>query len=690
MISGATIHNFIPMPKPSQSLLKKISQLKKKINEHNYRYHILDDPLISDAAYDKLFRQLEDLEKKYPQLISQNSPTQRVGSTPLSAFLQVEHKVPMLSLENAFSDKEVLAFNKRIQERLGTQHDIEYACEPKLDGIAVSLSYQKGQLIRAATRGDGNYGEDITLNVRTILSIPLQLRGEDYPDNLEVRGEVYIPKQAFQQLNNRLKEAGEKTFVNPRNAAAGSLRQLNPKITAQRALAFFTHSVGEIKKGALAKTHTAMLDQFKKWGLPRCPQTQTVANIQSCLQYYHQIEKQRAALPYEIDGVVYKVNSLSLQQQLGFVSRAPRWALAHKFPAQEEFTKIVAIEFQVGRTGALTPVARLKPVFVGGATLSNATLHNMDEVKRKDIRVGDTVIIRRAGDVIPEVVRVIEAKRPPNTHPLRLIKHCPVCGSDVIKLETEAAARCSGALFCPAQRKEVIKHFASRKAMNIEGLGDKLVEQLVDHHLIKNVSELYHLTPEQLTPLARMGEKSAKKLCAAILASKKTSLARFLYALGIRDVGISTALNLAQHFRGLQAIMEADQAQLQSISDIGPVVAAHIKKFFSEPHNLKIIQNLQDAGIIWPKPTVYPSPNLSALAGKSFVLTGSLSQLNRDQAARLLQELGAIVHSSVSQKTDYVVVGKDPGSKLTRAKALGLKLLTENQFLALLKRANLS
>ncbi len=677
------------MPEPSQSLVKKITLLKKKINEHNYRYHVLDDPLISDAAYDQLFRELTDLEKQYPELISYNSPSQRVGSTPLTAFAQVEHKIPMLSLENAFSDKEVLAFNKRLQERLGTQHDIEYACEPKLDGIAVSLSYQKGQLIRAATRGDGNRGEDITLNIRTILSIPLQLRGSDYPESLEVRGEVYIPKKAFQQLNNRLKEVGEKTFVNPRNAAAGSLRQLNPKITAQRALAFFTHSVGEIKKGALAKTHTAMLDQFKKWGLPRCPQTQTVRNIQSCLQYYHKIKKQRLTLPYEIDGVVYKVNSLSLQQQLGFVSRAPRWALAYKFPAQEELTQVVAIEFQVGRSGALTPVARLKPVFVGGATVSNATLHNMDEVKRKDIRVGDTVVIRRAGDVIPELVRVIEAKRPPNTHPLRLIKHCPVCGSEVIKLKTEAAARCSGILFCPAQRKEMIKHFASRKAMNIEGLGDKLVEQLVDHHLVNNVSELYHLKPEQLIHLEHMGEKSAKKLSAAILASKKTSLARFLYALGIRDVGITTALNLARHFQQLKAIMKADEAQLQSIPDIGPIVAAHIKKFFNVPHNLKIIQDLLAAGIVWPKSTTHPWQNLSALAGKSFVLTGSLSQLSRDQATHLLQELGAIVHSRVSQKTDYLIVGRDPGSKLTRAKALNLKLLTENQFLSLLKKTNL-
>jgi DNA ligase (NAD+) len=674
---------------PNDSIIKKIAQLKKKINEHNYRYHILDEPLISDAAYDKLFRELEDLEKQHPQLISNDSPTQRIGSTPLTSFQQVQHAIPMLSLENAFSEKEVFAFNKRIQERLHTEKDIEFACEPKLDGIAVSLTYHKGLLIRAATRGDGNIGEDITLNIRTILSIPLQLRGSDYPTHLEVRGEVYIPKKAFQQLNSRLKEAGEKTFVNPRNAAAGSLRQLNPKITAQRSLAFFTHSVGQIKEGKLASTHTAILNQFKEWGLPRCPQTQTAQNISACLDYYYKIEKQRAQLPYEIDGVVYKVNSIALQQQLGFVSRAPRWALAHKFPAQEEFTQVLAIEFQVGRTGALTPVARLQPVFVGGATISNATLHNMDEVKRKDIRVGDTVVIRRAGDVIPEVVSVIQAKRPANTHPLKLPKHCPICGSDIVKIATESVARCSGALYCPAQRKEAIKHFASRKAMNIEGLGNKLVEQLVDKDLIKDVSGLYHLMPDQLANLEHLGEKSALKLCEAIQTSKKTSLTRFLYGLGIRDVGITTALNLTQHFQGLKPIMQADEESLQTIPDIGPVVAAHVQKFFSEPHNLEVIQNLLAAGITWRKPSINLQPP-SLLAGKSFVLTGSLSELSREQATTLLQELGAKVTSSVTKKTDYVIAGKDPGSKLTRAQELGLSILTENKFLELLKKANLS
>lgn len=676
--------------KPSTILIKKIDQLKKKINEHNYRYHILDEPSISDAHYDKLFRELEDLEKQYPELISNDSPTQRVGSTPLTSFQQVQHAIPMLSLENAFSEKEVFAFNKRIQERLHTEKEIEYACEPKLDGVAVSLIYQNGQLIRAATRGDGTTGEDITLNIRTILSIPLQLRGSNYPTDLEVRGEVYIPKKAFQQLNDRLKQAGEKTFVNPRNAAAGSLRQLNPKITAQRSLAFFTHSVGQIKGGKLAPTHTAILNQFKEWGLPRCPQTQTAKNILACLDYYHKIEQQRSKLPYDIDGVVYKVNSIELQQQLGFVSRAPRWALAHKFPAQEEFTQVLAIEFQVGRTGALTPVARLKPVFVGGATISNATLHNMDEVKRKDIRVGDTVIIRRAGDVIPEVVSVIIEKRPPNTHLLKLPKHCPICGSNIVKTETESVARCSGALFCPAQRKEAIKHFASRKAMNIEGLGNKLVEQLVDKHLVKDVSDIYHLTPEQLAELEHLGEKSAQKLCNAILASKKTSLARFLYGLGIRDVGVRTALNLTQNFQDLKSIMQANEESLQNISDIGPIVAAHIKKFFSEPHNLAVIKNLLAAGISWANPISIKRKHLSLLSGKSFVLTGSLSELSREQATHRLQELGAKVSSSVSKKTDYLVVGKDPGSKLTHAQQFGLTILTENKFLALLKKANLS
>lgn len=679
------------MPKPSDSIIKKIVQLKKKINDHNYHYHILDAPVISDATYDKLFRELEALEKKYPELISNDSPTQRVGSTPLTSFQQVEHAIPMLSLENAFSEKEVFAFNKRIQERLKTQQDIEYACEPKLDGIAVSLTYYKGKLIRAATRGDGNTGEDVTLNIRTILSVPLQLRGQDYPSNLEVRGEIYIPKKAFQQLNDRLKKNGEKTFVNARNAAAGSLRQLNPKITAQRSLAFFTHSVGQIKNGKLADTHTAILKQFKHWGLPRCPQTQTAKNILACLEYYHKIQKQRITLPYEIDGVVYKVNAIALQKQLGFVSRAPRWALAHKFPAQEEFTQVLAIEFQVGRTGALTPVARLQPVFVGGATISNATLHNMDEVKRKDIRVGDTVIIRRAGDVIPEVVNVVKEKRPPNTHPLKLPKHCPICGSDVLKIETEAAARCSGVLYCPAQRKEAIKHFASRKAMDIEGLGNKLVDQLVDTHLIKDVSDLYHLMPKQLAVLEHLGEKSAQKLFNAIHASKKTSLTRFLYGLGIRDVGITTALNLAQHFQALKPIMKADEESLQGIPDIGPIVAAHIKKFFSEAHNLEVIKRLLDVGITWPKPIGATKQQYhSLLTGKTFVLTGSLSDLSREQAMHLLQELGAKVSSSVSKKTDYVIVGKDPGSKLNRAQELGLTVLTENKFLELLKKANLS
>ncbi len=673
----------MPMPKPSPTILKKIALLKKKINEQNYRYYILDDPLISDSTFDKLFRDLQALEAQYPELITEDSPTQRVGPTPLTSFKQVEHALLMLSLDNAFSEKEVLAFNKRIQDRLATDKAIEYSCEPKLDGIAVSLSYERGKLVRAATRGDGNIGEDITLNIRTILSIPLQLRGQDYPEILEVRGEVYIPKKRFQQLNQRLQQAGEKTFVNPRNAAAGSLRQLDPKITAQRHLAFFTHSLGEIKEGKLATTHTAILQQFEQWGLPRCPQTQSVQGIDACLAYYDKIAKQRLNLPYEIDGVVYKVNSLALQQRLGFISRAPRWALAHKFPAQEELSRVLAIEFQVGRTGALTPVARLEPVFVGGATVSNATLHNIDEIQRKDIRIGDTVVVRRAGDVIPKVVRVIIEKRPPHTLPVQLPKQCPVCGSEVTKLPSEAAARCNGALYCSAQLKEAIKHFASRKAMNIEGLGDKIIDQLVEKAVIKNVADLYTLTAPQLAHLERLGEKSAAKLCQSITRSKKTAFARFLYALGIRDVGISTATNLANHFQQLSSLMQADRETLQSLSDIGPIVATHIKKFFTQTHNQEIIQRLLDSGVHWPKPG---AKKHSLLTHKIFVLTGSLAHLTREEATHRLQEQGAKVSQSVSKKTDYIVVGTDPGSKFTQAKKLGVTALTEEAFLKLLKQ----
>jgi DNA ligase (NAD+) len=671
------------MPKkPSLTVVKKMAQLKKKINEHNYRYYILDDPAISDATFDTLFRDLQALEAQYPELITDDSPTQRVGATPLTRFKHVEHAVPMLSLENAFSEKEVLAFNKRIQDKLASDKAIEYACEPKLDGIAVSMVYHKGKLIRAATRGDGNIGEDITLNIRTILTIPLQLRGTNYPETLEIRGEVYIPKKAFQQLNHRLQQAGEKIFVNPRNAAAGSLRQLDPKITAQRALAFFTHSIGEVKKGHLADKHTEILKQCETWGLPRCPQTQSLHGIAGCLAYYHKIAQQRPLLPYEIDGVVYKVNSLTLQRQLGFVARAPRWALAHKFPAQEALSRILAVEFQVGRTGALTPVARLEPIFVGGATVSNATLHNIDEISRKDIRVGDTVVVRRAGDVIPEIVRVIKEKRPKHTSTIRLPKHCPVCGAEVTKLAAEAVARCNGALYCPAQLKETIKHFAGRKAMNIEGLGDKLLAQLVKKAIIKDVADLYTLTIPQLADLERLGEKSATKLYHAIAASKKSTLARFLYALGIRDVGVATALSLANHFQTLKPLMQADEESLQTIPDIGPIVAAHIKKFFTQTHNREIIQRLIALGIHWPKST--PVAKQTHLSGKTFVLTGTLQHLTREKATELLQKHGAKVSQSVSQKTDYVIVGKEPGAKLLHAQKLGIICLTETDFLALL------
>jgi DNA ligase (NAD+) len=665
---------------PKSALIKKIEHLKKQINEHNYRYYTLDDPLISDAAFDKLFRRLQTLEEQYPECITQDSPTQRVGTTPLTCFTQITHALPMLSLENAFSEEEVLAFNKRVQDRLAMQKPIEYACEPKLDGVAVSLTYAKGKLIRAATRGDSNIGEDITLNIRTILSIPLQLRGDDYPEILEVRGEVYIPKKAFQQLNDRLQKTGEKIFVNPRNAAAGSLRQLDPKITAQRALAFFTHSVGDIKKGNLADKHTDILQQFEHWGLPRCPQTQRANGIEACLAYYHKISQQRPHLRYEIDGVVYKVNSRTLQQRLGFVSRAPRWALAYKFPAQTALTRLLAIEFQVGRTGVLTPVAHLQPVFVGGATIRKATLHNIDEIHRKDCRVGDTVFVRRAGDVIPEIVRIVEEKRPKQTFPIKLPLQCPACGAKVIKLASESAAHCSGGLYCPAQLKETVRHFVSRKAMNIAGLGNQLVKQLVDKQVIKDLAALYRVTPEQLADLEHLGKKSATKLYMAITSSKKTTFTRFLYALGIPHVGISTALNLANHFQELNPLMQADEASLQSISDIGAIVATHIRQFFSDAHNKEIIQGLLSAGIYWPKSYA----KKSSLTGKIFVLTGSLSRLSREEASHLLQTKGAKVSHGVSKKTSYLVLGKNPGSKLLHAKKLGITCLTEEAFLKLL------
>ncbi|MDH5767099.1 MAG: NAD-dependent DNA ligase LigA, partial [Gammaproteobacteria bacterium] len=563
---------------------QRASALRQLLNHHSYQYYVLDAPEIPDVEYDRLYRELLAIEKQFPDLITSDSPTQRVGDKPLDSFSQVKHEVPMLSLDNVFNDEELTAFYKRVQDRLSIEKSIEFAAEPKLDGLAISLLYENGVLIRAGTRGDGTTGEDVTQNVRTIRAVPLHLQGDDYPDVLEVRGEVFMPKAGFEKLNRDAVTRGEKTFANPRNAAAGSLRQLDPKIAASRPLAMYCYSVGKISGQASARTHSELLDRLAGWGLPLCKERAVVKGVQGCLAYFEKLSAQRHALPYDIDGIVYKVNDLDWQKSLGFVAKAPRWAIAHKFPAQEEITVVNDVEFQVGRTGAITPVARLEPVFVGGVTVSNATLHNMDEVERKDVRVGDTVIVRRAGDVIPEVVSVVPGQRKKAARKIVLPGQCPVCQSDVIREEGEAVARCTGGLFCAAQRKESIKHFASRKAMDVDGLGDKLVEQLVDEKLIDHVNDLYTLTVDQLSSLERMGEKSAKNLVQALNKSKEVSLERFIYALGIREVGEATALALAQYFGSLEKIIAASRDELQLVPDVGPVVASHIEHFFQQQH----------------------------------------------------------------------------------------------------------
>jgi len=582
------------------SVEKQIRKLRDQINHHNYLYYVLDQPEVPDAEYDRLLRELEALEAKHPELITEDSPTQRVGAEPLKAFGEVRHKLPMLSLGNCFSDEELHAFNKRIHDRLKSKKTIEFCAEPKLDGLAVSLRYEGGRLVQAATRGDGTTGEDITQNIRTLRSIPLRLIGDDVPPVLEVRGEVYMPRKGFDALNRRAAEKGEKTFVNPRNAAAGSLRQLDPHVTAERPLEMYCYGWGEIEGWTLPSRHSDVLEQLKHWGLRVCPEIKVVEGAEGCLDYYRNIGQRRESLPYEIDGVVYKVNSLDLQDELGFVARAPRWAIAHKFPAQEEMTRLLDVEFQVGRTGALTPVARLDPVFVGGVTVSNATLHNMDEIERKDIHVGDTVIVRRAGDVIPEVVSVVLSRRPDKTHAIELPRTCPVCGSEVIRPEGEAVARCTGGLYCPAQRKEAIKHFASRKAMDIEGLGDKLVDQLVDAELVDHVDDLYKLRVDQLADLERMAEKSAQNLLEALEKSKTTTLARFLYALGIMGIGETMAANLAQALGSLEAIKKLGLADLIEIKS-GQAEKIHVICCASKGSTDRSLQELlaEERGFGW-------------------------------------------------------------------------------------------
>ena len=657
---------------------KKIESLRDEIRYHNYRYHTLDDIEIPDAEYDRLVRELQRLEAENPELITPDSPTQRVGAEPSTAFRTVRHKVPMLSLDNVFSGEELREFHRRVVDKLELEDDAEslrYAAEPKLDGAAVSLLYKNAVLVRAATRGDGTTGEDITHNVRTIESVPLRLLGKGYPSTLEVRGEVFMPRAGFEAYNKKARDAGEKTFVNPRNAAAGSLRQLDPKLTAERPLDMYVYSVGLIEDGDLPDKHSEVLKQLRDWGLKICPESDVVEGIEGCLAYYEAIGRKRDQLPYDIDGVVYKVDSLAMQRELGFVARAPRWAIAHKFPAQEEMTRVLGVEFQVGRTGALTPVARLEPVFVGGVTVSNATLHNIDELHRKDVRVGDTVIVRRAGDVIPEVVSIIKKRRPKKTRSVSLPKLCPVCGSHVAREEGEAVARCTGGLFCKAQRSEALKHFVSRKAMDIEGLGAKLIEQLVEEGQVENPADIYRLTEEEVATLERMGEKSAANVIRAIEASKSTSLARFLYALGIREVGEATAANLAAYFGNLKAIVDASAETLVKVPDVGPVVAQRIRDFLDEEHNLDVMRQLQDLGVHWEDTDPAQVAEDGPLSGMTFVITGTLPDMTRDEAKALIQREGGKVTGSVSKKTSYLLAGEKAGSKLAKAQKLDVEVI---------------
>jgi DNA ligase (NAD+) len=665
------------------SVGERARALRVEIEQHNHQYYVLDAPLISDAEYDRLFRELQTIEAEHPELVRGDSPTQRVGAAPLPEFAAVAHVTPMLSLNNAFSDDEVAAFDRRVREGLAAAGEVDYSAEPKFDGLAVSLSYAQGLLIRGATRGDGMTGEDVTANLRTLRSIPLHLQGSGWPAVLEVRGEVLLWRSDFEQMNARQREKGEKEFVNPRNAAAGSLRQLDPRITAARPLRFFAYGVGYSAGAVLPATHSALLDQLAAWGFPVAPERRRVSGLAGALGYYDEIGRRREALPYNIDGVVYKVDQLAAHERLGFVSRAPRFALAHKFPAEEAVTELLDISIQVGRTGALTPVARLAPVFVGGVTVTNATLHNEDEIRRKDVRVGDTVVVRRAGDVIPEVVRVLAERRVSPAATFSMPQSCPVCGSQVVRNADEAVARCSGGLYCPAQRKQALLHFASRRAMDIEGLGDKLVEQLVDSAIVRTPADLYRLGLLALANLERMAEKSAGNLLAAIEQSKQTTLARFIYALGIRNVGEATAKDLARHFGSLERLLAADETRLLQVPDVGPIVAQCIRQFCSEPHNLEVIAQLRAAGVTWSESEVAP-PAGSAVAGKVFVLTGTLPSLTRDAARQLIEGVGGKVSGSVSKKTDFVVAGAEAGSKLEKAQALAVPVIDEGQLLALL------
>ena len=664
------------------SLQKQIDTLRHDLRRYEYEYHVLDNPTIPDAEYDRLFHQLKALEAAHPELITADSPTQRVGAKPLSGFAQIRHEIPMLSLDNAFSDEEFYAFVKRIEDRLiRLPEPITFCCEPKLDGLAVSILYVNGVLTQAATRGDGTTGEDITANIRTIRNIPLQLLMDNPPARLEVRGEVFMPHAGFERLNQLALEKGEKTFANPRNAAAGSLRQLDPKITSKRPLVLNAYSIGIAEGVDLPNTHYDRLQWLKSIGIPVNPEIRLCNGTDEVLDFYRDIQNKRSSLGYDIDGTVLKINDIALQEKLGFISKAPRWAIAYKFPAQEELTRLNDVEFQVGRTGAITPVAKLEPVFVAGVTVSNATLHNGDEIERLDIAIGDTVVIRRAGDVIPQIIGVLHDRRPADARPIIFPKTCPVCDSAIVRIEGEAVARCTGGLFCAAQRKEALKHFVSRKAMDIDGVGGKLIEQLVDRELVHTPADLFKLDLTTLTRLERMGTKSAENALASLEKAKNTTLARFIFALGIREVGEATALNLANHFKTLEALQNADLEALQQVPDVGEVVANRILAFWHEPHNVAVVNDLIAQGVHW-ETVETKEVTENRFKGKTVVLTGTLTQMGRNEAKALLQDMGAKVSGSVSAKTDFVIAGDAAGSKLTKAQELGVTVLTEEEFLA--------
>lgn len=662
--------------------LSEIEILRNKLREYEYHYHVLDNPLVPDAEYDRLMNELKNLEWQHPELITPDSPTQRVGAKPLDGFSQVTHELPMLSLDNAFSDEDLDGFLRRMESYISvTPSSLDFCCEPKLDGLAVSILYVNGVLTQAATRGDGTTGEDITANIRTIRNIPLRLKTDNPPLHLEVRGEVFMPQKGFEALNQKALEKGEKTFANPRNAAAGSLRQLDPKITAQRPLMLNAYSIGIYDSDdELPNTHFERLQWLKSLGIPVNNEIRLEKGRENLLKFYADIQTKRPTLGYDIDGTVLKVNDIALQEQLGFISRSPRWAIAYKFPAQEEMTVLNDVEFQVGRTGAITPVAKLEPVFVAGVTVSNATLHNGDEIERLGVAIGDTVIIRRAGDVIPQIIGIVAERRPENAKKITFPTACPICGSTVVRVEGEAVARCTGGLFCEAQRKEALKHFVSRKAMDIDGVGEKLIEQLMERELVHTPADLFKLDQVTLMRLERMGEKSAQNALNSIEKAKNTTLPRFLFALGIRDVGEATALNLANHFGSLEAIRTATFEQLQEVQDVGEVVANRIVRFWQEPHNVEVVEDLIQQGVVWQNIEQVEIAD-NPLKDKNVVLTGTLSVLTRDQAKALLQGLGCKVSGSVSSKTDYLIAGEKAGSKLAKAQELGVKVLSEQDFL---------